>query len=392
MKKGLILILGVMTAVFLLWGCSKDMPTTSPTTESVETLAKTGPMEVLIGISGPGPQDAVRAAGGTVVREYQHIPLIFATLPPGAVKGLRNNPNVLFVEENKTRSIVAQVLDWGVNRIDAEYVHANSSYTGTGVNVAVLDTGGDMDHPDLTWAGGYSAVNSDPNNWDDRNGHGTHCAGIISANDNTIGVVGVAPTCNIYAVQASKSGLLSLADIIEGIDWIIGTHEDADPNNDIQVVSMSFSGGYSTAEETALLEAYNHGILELAAAGNAGGAVEYPAKLSFVMAISASTSIDAIASYSNYGPEIENIAPGSSIYSTYKNGSYRTLSGTSMACPMAAGVAVLILQKYPGYTPDQVKTVMHNSAEDIGLSSDQQGYGLVDAEKAVLGTTNGNDY
>jgi subtilisin family serine protease len=392
MRKGLILTLGILTAMLVLWGCTKDMPTTSPSSNTVETVAKAGPMEVLVGYTGAAPIDAVKGAGGAVLREYKNIPVIFVTVPAGAIQGLRNNRNVLYVEENMTRTFVAQTLDWGVNRIDAEYVWTNSQYDGTGVDVAVLDSGGDMDHPDLTWAGGYSAVNNDPNNWDDKNGHGTHCAGIISADNNTIGVVGVAPNCDIYAVQASKSGLLSLADIIAGLDWIIGTHEDADPNNDIKVVSMSFSGGYSTAEEAALLEAYNHGILEIAAAGNASGAVEYPAALSFVVAISASTSTDAIASYSNFGPEIELIAPGSSILSTYKGGRYATMSGTSMACPMVAGAAVLAIQKYPNYTPDQIKTVLFNAAEDIGLSAYQQGHGLLDAEKAVLGTTNGNDF
>ena len=392
MSKVLVLLLTAAALLFVVWGCSQDRTPLSSDPETVLSTAATGMTDVLIGFKGERPTQAIQAAGGSIKRDYQYVPVVFASLPAGAVNAMKNNPNVLYIEPDITRTLVAQVLDWGVNRIDAEYVHNNSSYNGAGIDVAVLDSGGDMDHPDLTWAGGISMVNNDPNNWDDKNGHGTHCAGIISADNNTIGVVGVAPNCDIWAVQVSATSLISISNIIAGIDWVIATHHDSDPNNDIKVVSMSFSGPASDAEAAALLAAYNEDILLVAAAGNSSGPVEYPAAHDYVMAISASTSTDAIASYSNYGPEIENIAPGSSIYSTYKGGKYRTLSGTSMACPMVAGTAVLAWSAHPTYTRDQIRNLLHSSAEDIGLASNYQGYGLIDAEKATLGTTNGNDY
>ncbi|PKK84729.1 MAG: peptidase S8 [candidate division Zixibacteria bacterium HGW-Zixibacteria-1] len=392
MSKVLVLLLTVAALVFVVWGCSQDRTPMSSDPETVLSTARVGQTDVLIGFKSEHPGRAIQAAGGSIKREYKYVPIVFASLPAAAVDALRNNPNVLYVEPDMTRTLVAQVLDWGVDRVDAEYVHNNSNYTGAGIDIAVLDTGGDMDHPDLTWAGGYSVANSDPNDWEDKNGHGTHCAGIISADNNTIGVVGVAPGCDIWAVQVSRTSLISISDIIAGIDWCIATHHDSDPNNDIKVMSMSFSGPSSDAETTALLAAYNEDILLVAAAGNSGGPVEYPAAHSFVMAISASTSTDAKASYSCYGPEIEHIAPGSSIYSTYKGGKYRTMSGTSMACPMVAGAAVLAWSAHPGYSRDQIRTLLHNTGEDIGLSSDYQGYGLIDAENATLGTTNGNDY
>ena len=184
---------------------------------------------------------------------------------------------------------------------------------------------------------------------------------------------------------------IAIDDIIAGIDWCIGTHNDADPNNNINIMSMSFGGAGSTTEEAALQIAFDEGILLIAAAGNNSGAVINPGAYSCVMAVAASTSTDAFAYYSNFGPEIEVISPGDRIYSTYKMGRYRTLSGTSMACPMAAGVAALAWAAHPTYSRDQIRTLLYNSAEDIGLTTFQQGGGLTDAENAAMGTTNGDN-
>lgn len=384
----------VIAVVLMIGGCSQDM-TTSPDSTAITSQKLTETQDirkVLIAYRGEVPQAALDAAGAQIQKKYDRIPVVVAMVPASAIAELRSNPNIMAVEEDIPREFCAQTLDWGVDRIDAEYVHAISGNRGAGVNVAVLDSGGDMDHPDLTWAGGISIVNKDPNDWEDKNGHGTHCSGIVSADDNDIGVVGVAPECNIYMVQVAKSARLSLYDIIDGIIWCADTHDDADPNNDIQIMSMSFSGGYSLNEELAVQEAYNEGILLVAASGNDASSVRYPAALDEVMAISGSNSSDELYVYSNTGPEIELIAPGRLIYSTYKWATYRTLSGTSMACPMVAGTAALVWSANPTWTRDQVRSRLHATAEDIGLTTYQQGYGLVDAENAVLGTTNGDDY
>ena len=395
MKKLCVVFVGIFASLLFIWGCSSDAPTSPADTSSSTTgLAKAFGQErvnVLVGFErGNRPDAILQAVGGSINQEFRHLPVVYVSIPASARQGLENNPNILYVEEEIMRDYVAQVLDWGVDRTDAEYVWATSSYDGSGVNVAVLDSGGDMDHPDITWAGGYSCTDSDPNYWEDKVGHGTHCAGIISANNNTIGVVGVAPNCNIWAVQVGGRRISTL-DIIEGIDWVLATHNDSDPNNDIQVISMSFGGPASTAEEDALLAAYNDGILCIAAAGNESGAVSAPANYACVMAIAASTSTDGFATYSNYGPEIELIAPGSYIYSTYKRAKYTTMSGTSMACPMAAGCAVLAWQAHPTYSNVQMRALLNSTAEDIGLGAYYQGNGLVDAENATLGTTSGDN-
>jgi subtilisin len=386
-------LLVIAALVLMVGGCSQDM-STSPDSTAItsQKLVETQDFKkVLIAYRGDMPRTALEAAGAQIQKSYGLFPIVVAMVPEKAIFGLRNNPNILAVEEDIPREICAQTLDWGVDRIDAEYVHATSGNRGAGVNVAVLDTGGDMDHPDLTWAGGISMVNRDPEIWEDKNGHGTHCSGIVSADDNDIGVVGVAPECNLYMVQLSKSGRLSLYDIVDGINWCAETHHDMDPDNDIQIMSMSFSGGYSVNEEVAIQAAYDEGILLVAASGNDASSVRYPAALAEVMAISGSNSSDGMYYYSNTGPEIELIAPGQAIYSTYKWGEYRTLTGTSMACPMVVGTAALIWSDNPSWTRDQVRSRLHETAEDIGFTPEQQGYGLVDAENATLGTTNGDD-
>ncbi len=398
MKKSIVLIVSLLiaAAMFLFAGCSSDMstaPDSSTNALSQKLDSAPGTKDVLIGFSNGRPDDALSAAGAVIKREYNYLPIVFASVPENNVNRLKNNPNILFVANNDIREFHAQTLDWGVDRIDADYVWTNSVYDGSGVNVAILDTGGDMDHPDLTWAGGHSVVHDDPNDFEDKVGHGTHCAGIVSADNNDIGVVGVAPNCDIWAVQISDNKFIYTDNVIAGIDWIIGTHFDSDPNNDIQVVNMSFGGSYeNTAEGAAMLEMYNEGILLVSSAGNSSTVVGYPAKYDFIMAISASDQYDAFATFSNFGPEIELVAPGVRIYSTYKRGKYWPLSGTSMASPMVVGAAAVAWQKYPNYTNEQIRALLNGTAEDIGLTDYQQGNGLVDVEKAVLGTTNGDDY
>ncbi|MEN8165555.1 MAG: S8 family peptidase, partial [Acidobacteriota bacterium] len=311
-----------------------------------QAAVKSGSVDVLIGFKGKAPRAAIESAGGMVKRRYDHIPVVLASIPDAARRGLAKRQDVDFVEDNVTRHFCGQVLDWGIDRVDAEVVHAAGN-GGAGVNVCILDSGGDMDHPDLAFAGGFSVV-TEPGDWDDTNGHGSHCSGIVAAQDNDIGVVGVAPDCNLYMVRINKSGLIRESDILAGIDWVIGTHQDADPDNDIRIVSMSWGGSFDSAAETVALQTcYDLGMLLLGAAGNEEGAIIFPARLPIVIAVTASNSTDGPASFTNFGPEAEIMAPGRSIYSTYKRGRYRTMSGTSMSCPMAAGVAAVAWSANP---------------------------------------------
>jgi subtilisin family serine protease len=273
-----------------------------------------------------------------------------------------------------------QVLPWGVDRIDAEKAWAKS--TGTGVKVAIVDTGIDIAHSDLkgNLLGGVNIIDS-TKSWNDDNGHGTHVAGTVAGENNTIGVVGVAPSAGLYGVKVlRRNGSGQLSDVIAGMQWA--------KDNGADVVNMSLGTSSNVQSfHDAVIALYEAGVVQVASAGNSGpgdGTVSYPAAYAEVIAVSATDSSDGQPSWSSRGPEVDLAAPGASIYSTYKGDSYATLSGTSMAAPHVTGSVALLLQLKPGLTPDQVKTSLQSTAEWLaGLSANQQGAGLVDAEALV---------
>lgn len=325
--------------------------------------------------------EAVRQAGGTVRRSFDLVPAVAAHLPEKAIEALKARREVEYVEDDLVLYAVGQVVPWGVNRIDADLAWPVGN-TGKGVKVAILDTGIDYDHPDLLVAGGvnYAGSNNDggtsPLAWNDGHGHGTHCAGIVAARNNTIGVIGVAPGVSLWAVKVlGNDGSGYTSDIIQGLDWCVA--------HGIRVASMSFGGGSTSSLKYACDRAYSMGVLLVAAAGNNGGAVLYPAGYSSVMAVAATDSLDRRASFSNHGSKIELAAPGVSVYSTYKGGTYATMSGTSMACPHVAGAAALACAS--GITTNvAVRKKLTSTAEDLGTRGFDvyYGYGLVDAQKA----------
>jgi len=276
----------------------------------------------------------------------------------------------------KIEAQASQTTPWNISRINAPLAWATG--TGAAVKVAIVDTGIQLDHPDLqaNIKGGINTINPNKTPNDD-NGHGTHVAGIVAAINNSIGVVGVSPQAYLYAVKvlnAAGSGWLS--DIIEGLEWCIAKGMD--------VANMSFGASSgSQLFHDAITNAYNAGIVLVAAAGNDGGPTLYPAAYNEVIAVAASDSSNKIPYWSNVG-KIDFTAPGVSIYSTYKGSKYMTLSGTSMASPHVVGVCALLLQLKPAYSPSQVYTTLKNNANLLsGYNSSQQGNGLVDAYKVV---------
>ncbi|MEW5706704.1 MAG: S8 family peptidase [Actinomycetota bacterium] len=254
--------------------------------------------------------------------------------------------------------------------------------TATGVKVAILDTGIDLDHPDLgaNVKGGINTINPRKKP-DDDNGHGSRVAGIVAAvRGNEIGVIGVEPSASLYAVKvlgASGSGYAS--DIIEGLDWCI--------QNGIKVVNMSFGASSDNQSiHDAVIRAYNAGIIMVAAAGNSGpgsDTVSYPARYNEVIAVAATDSNDAVAPWSSRGPEVDIAAPGVNIYSTYKNAGYATMSGTSMAAPHVTGAIALKLQVNPLLSPDAMRSLVVGTAEPILGAPEEVGAGLIDAEALV---------
>lgn len=274
-----------------------------------------------------------------------------------------------------------QTLPWGIDRINADVSWVTT--TGDPVKVAIVDTGIDTTHPDLAAniKGGMTAVLT--RSYKDDNGHGSHVAGIVAALDNTIGVVGVGPGIDLYAVKVlDRKGSGYVSDIIEGLAWC--------QSADMDVVNMSLgASSYLQSFQDAVSALYANGTVIVAAAGNdgIGSAVNYPAAFDEVIAVSATTQSDGLAYFTCTGPQIELAAPGYEIYSTYKAGGYATLSGTSMASPHVAGVAALVIASDADgmWTPAEVRAQLRAAAENLGPAGWDTGfgYGLVRADLAI---------
>ena len=230
---------------------------------------------------------------------------------------------------------VAQSTPWGITRI-------GGSTDGTGKTAWIIDTGIDMDHPDLTVdqtrGKNFISLTAKP---DDDNGHGTHCAGIVAAKNNNLGVVGVAAGATVVPIKVlNRRGSGAYSAIIAGVDYVAANGQAGD------AVNMSLGGPTYQALDDAIIVLASKGIKVALAAGNESQNTNNvsPGRVNGtnIYTISAMGTGDLWASYSNYAnPPIDYCAPGSSIYSTYKSGGYATLSGTSMATPHVCGILLL---------------------------------------------------
>ncbi len=368
--------------------------------------ADEGKVKVLIGFKANpnvADLDAVKGVGGKITRRFKIIPSVAATIPAKAVARLLANPRIRIVEPDATVSAHDIDQTWGVKRIGCGPVHNGTFMTngspvqGSGVNVAVIDTGIDYTHSQLSgiYKGGYDFVNNDSDPFDDQY-HGTHCAGTVAAAKDGQGVVGVAPNVNLFGLKVlGSNGSGSFSAIIAAMDWCVA--------NNIQVASLSLGAGGDpgTQVQAAFDNAYAAGVVIVASAGNSGSGrdtVGWPAQYSSVIAVASTTSSDSRSSFSSTGPNVELAAPGSSIVSTYPGEQYATLSGTSMACPHVAGVAALLISagiadgNGDGNINDEVRTLMQLTSEDLGTSGRDEsfGFGLINAELSVLAVFNGS--
>ena len=344
-----------------------------------------GTVEVNVGYDNPSGADAARAQAAEIVRDFDELDAVTIRVAREAVSGLSNRGDVRYVEENGTMEAVAQSVPYGIDRIDAD-VAINNGADGTGVDVAVIDTGIDSDQPDLQGILGsgkaFAECKGGPKScrfaWDDDEGHGTHCAGTVAAIDNNDLVVGVAPDVTLHSVKVlDKRGSGAYSDVAAGIEYTAKQGWD--------VGSLSLGGGKSSVVEDACEYAASQGTLLVAAAGNSGpctDCVGYPAAEPEVIAVSAVDSTDSAASFTSQGPEVELAAPGVDVVSTKLGGGTETLSGTSMSCPHVSGAAATVISE-TGSSASQTRQTLKDNAEDIGLASNVQGAGLVDVAAAI---------
>lgn len=273
---------------------------------------------------------------------------------------------------------------WGVNILMAP--QAWEQARGKDIKVAVLDTGIDKDHPDLidNIKGGINFTTDDQNDWDDRNGHGTHCAGVIAAVDNEQGIIGVAPMADLYAVKVlSDSGSGTLEWIVQGIDWCI--------ENQIDIISMSLGTSARPPHtfQAAFQRAREAGIPIIAASGNDNAHIGWPGAYSHTISVAAIDSKLERAGFSNFGRETDLAAPGVDIYSTYLDNTYAKLSGTSMATPMVAGALALFMAqaKKQGltFTRSELRTKLHEACVQLEREGvhDHFGHGLINIARLL---------
>jgi thermitase len=283
-------------------------------------------------------------------------------------------------------------LQWGPQKVEADWAW-NTTTGDSSVLVAVVDTGIDYSHAELTANYvplGFDWVNNDNDPIDDC-GHGTHCAGIIAAAiNNGIGIAGLAQVRIMAEKVLDYSGW--------GYDdWVANGIIHA-VDQGARIISMSLGGsGDSQLIHDAVKYAYSAGVLVIAAAGNDNTNMKsYPAAYDEVVAVAATDQNDFKAGFSNWGDWIELAAPGVNIYSTlptyqvYLNNLgysmyYDYLSGTSMACPHVAGVAALVWSHHPAKSSVWIRQWLHYTADDLGDPGFDQyyGYGRIDARNAV---------
>jgi subtilisin family serine protease len=336
--------------------------------------------------------------GAVLDHVYRHALRGYAArMSASQARAVAADPRVVAVEQD--RVVTTQAKPGGdqtaqaQTRIDGELSSAASG-NGAGavsVDVAIIDTGIDVDHPDLNVVGGKNCVRG-RNTFDDGNGHGTHVAGTVAAKDDGNGVVGVAPGARLWAIRVlDNRGSGTTSSVICGIDYVTANAST------IEVANMSLGGsgtdsvcGGSDSYHNAICKSVGAGVTYAVAAGNsaADASTSRPATYDEVITVSALADFngkpgggaaptcrsdvdDTFADFSNYGADVDLIAPGVCINSTWLSGGYNTISGTSMASPHVGGAAALYKASNPGASPAQVKSALQaagntdwNNADD----------------------------
>ncbi len=312
-----------------------------------------------------------------------------ATMTPAVAAALEASPTVRWVQKDVAVKTDAQTTPTGIDRANADLsptAKINGADERVNVDVAVIDTGADLTHPDLNiYKAGAKNCSIGAINANDMHGHGTHVSGTIGAIDNGSGVVGMAPGARIWPVKVlTDAGTGLNSDVICGIDYVTANASK------IEVANMSLGGDgaddqncgntNNDAMHKAICKSVAAGITYVVAAGNDSEDAKNstPAAYDEVITVSALADFngkpgggaastcrsdvdDTFADFSNYGADVDIIAPGVCILSTWMLGGYKTISGTSMASPHVAGGAALYKANNPGASPAAVKAALQNA-------------------------------
>jgi subtilisin family serine protease len=314
----------------------------------------------------PGEANRInREVGGNVDQIYRYALKGFSisNVNEKALAEIKKNPRVAYVEQDMEVFAVgtqSPTPSWGLDRIDQVSLPLNSTYnytpTGAGVKAYIIDTGIRLDHVDFTGRV-IRGIDVIDRTFKDGNGHGTHVAGTVGGTK-----YGVAKAVTLVAVRVlNNRGSGTISGVIAGVDWVTGNH-----TTEPAVANMSLGGGVSTALDAAVRNSITDGVVYCVAAGNssADASTSSPARVSEAITVAASASNDTFASYSNFGSLIDIIAPGTNITSDWGTNktAVNTISGTSMATPHVAGVAVLWLSVNPSLSPAEVQTMIKSKA------------------------------
>jgi aqualysin 1 len=317
------------------------------------------------GVSRAAVDDArsrARGQGARVTHTYRAALDGFAArLPARALRGLRHNPRVAYIEADRqvTATDTESPATWGIDRVDQRGLPLSNSYTydesGAGVTAYVIDTGIRRTHAEFSGraVSGYSAI-GDGRGTDDCNGHGTHVAGTVGGE-----TYGVAQDVRLVAVRVLDcQGSGSNSGVIAGVDWVTSHHTAGSP----AVANMSLGGGANAAVDTAVNRAIADGVTFAVAAGNdtADACAGSPSRVPDALTVAATAQNDTPASFTNFGSCVDLYAPGVGITSAWIGGANatNTISGTSMATPHVVGVAAAYLATSPGAPPSAVSAAV----------------------------------
>jgi subtilisin family serine protease len=326
--------------------------------------------------------------GGRVIGKLDDLDVYVVSLPPTASEkavahALAQHPHIKFAEPDAlvpstfVPNDTYYTSEWHLQTIGAPA--AWNVATGSGVTVAILDSGIDASHPDLApqLVPGWNFYDNNSNT-SDVYGHGTKVAGVVAAlGNNSMGVAGVAYNARLMPIRVTDtSGYASISALANGLTYAA--------DHGARVANMSFAVQSYASVISAAQYFMNKGGVVMNSAGNYG-TLDSTGASNALVSVSATTSSDTLASWSSFGPYVDLSAPGVSIWTTTKGGGYGAVSGTSFSSPLTAAVAALVMSANPSLAPSQVVNLLESTAVDLGATGDDNsfGYGRVDAAKAV---------